>query len=443
MKRSFSVVCGITVIGLATVGCGKRTPVVEVSVNDSGVTVEEIAVDGELDLAWPQWRGGVGGRANEDAATTSALPTEWNAESNVRWQADVPGRGHSSPIVVGDLVVIGSATETPAEQFVLAYDRNDGRELWKRVVHSGGLPSARAVHRKATHANGTIASDGVRLVTAHLNSDHVWATALDMEGELLWQTDIGAFVSKFGYAPSPVLYKSLVIIAADNSGGGYLVGLDVRTGEIAWRRSRGNVSSYSSPALVTVDGVDQVVISGGDRLASYAPATGEMLWETPCIAEATCGTAIATADRIYASGGYPEKETICVDGKGKQIWSNRTGLYEPSLVTDGKNLFAVSDDGVAYCWDAVDGKQHWKKRLGGNFSSSPVIAGGNVYVSDLSGNDYVFQAGAEKYQLVAKNRLGDDCYASPAVAGDAILFRVGVGQGAGRQEKLFCIANES
>ncbi|WP_145169536.1 outer membrane protein assembly factor BamB family protein [Rubripirellula lacrimiformis] len=438
-----AVVC----LGMSTLGCSKRTPVVEVSVGESGVTIEDLVNGDDLDLAWPQWRGGVGGQVRRESGTGSldpseSIPIQWSAEANVRWQVDVPGRGHGSPIVVGDLVVLGSATTDPAQQFVLAYDRNDGHERWKTVVHSGGLPSDRAVHRKATNANGTLACDGDHLITAHLNNDHIWVTTLAIDGEVLWQTDIGAFVSKFGYAPSPILYKSLVIVAADNGGGGYIVGLDVRTGKVAWRRSRGNVSSYSSPALVTLDGVDQVVITGMDRMTSYEPATGKLIWETECISEATCGTPIATAGHVFASGGYPDKETVCLDAKGKRVWSNRTKLYEPSLVTDGENLYAVSDDGIAYCWDVADGTEHWKKRLGGNFSSSPVVVGGNVYVCDLSGNGYVFRASSEKFELVSKNQLGDDCYASPAIAGDAIFLRVGTGDGQQRAEKLFCLAND-
>ncbi|WP_404309039.1 PQQ-binding-like beta-propeller repeat protein [Neorhodopirellula lusitana] len=447
MIKSF--LCSVLVLaGLLTLGCGKRTPVVEVSVDQSGVTIEDIADAETADLVWPQWRGGVGGRVVTETSSTDStsdavsIPTSWSAESNVRWQADVPGRGHSSPIVVGDLVLIGSSTQEPPEQFVMAYDLNDGSERWKTVVHSGGLPSGRAVHAKATNANSTLASDGTRFVTTHLNGEHIWVTALGLDGEQLWQKDIGAFASRFGYAPSPILYKSLVIVTADNGGGGYLVGMDIRSGEIAWRRSRGNNDSYSSPALVALDGTDQVVITGGNRMASYDPATGDLIWETECISDATCGTAIATGDHVFASGGYPDKETLCLDANGEKVWSNRTKLYEPSLVTDGTNLFGITDDGIAYCWDVVDGTQHWKKRLGGKFSSSPLIINDNVYVSDLSGNDYVFKADADKYELVSKNQLGDDCYASPAFTGDALIYRVGIGKGPQRSEKLFCIAAE-
>lgn len=432
IMRIFFSVLGI--FSISVTGCTQRTPVAEISVSESGVEIVEDAAS-DVDLPWPQWRGSALGIAPD-----GPIPTAWSADSKVRWQADVPGRGHSSPIVVGELVVLGTATEEPAEQIVVGWDRTDGQERWRTVVHRGGLPAPGAVHQKATNANGTVASNGAALVTAHLNGDHIWVTSLDLAGKLLWQTDIGAFNSKFGYAPSPVIYKSLVIVAADNQGGGYLVGLDIRSGDIAWRRSRGDVSSYSSPALVTLGGTEQVVITGEDHMASYAPATGELIWETECIAEATCGTVTATADRVFGSGGYPDRETVCLDANGVQLWSNRTKIYEPSMVAYEGSLFGITDDGIAYCWAVDDGKVRWKTRLGGSFSSSPVICNGNVYVADLSGNSYVFRASGEGYELVSKNRLGDDCYASPAIAGDAIFFRVGFGDGPDRREKLFCIA---
>ena len=433
MKIKITLVC---LLFVSLGGCTKQVPVDEVSIAESGVSVRDTEV-GDLSSDWPQWRGLANG-----VAPDSPIPTTYSAESNVRWQADVPGRGHSSPTVVGDLVVVATATEEPPQQLVVAYDRNDGKQRWSTAVHSGGLPSDRDVHQKATKANSTVASDGNSLVTTFLNGEHIWVTALSLDGTELWQTDIGAFSSKFGYAPSPVIYKSLVIVAADNAGGGYLVGLDTKSGDVAWRISRGSVNSYSSPALVTLGGTDQIVIAGNDHMTSYAPATGEVIWKTECISEANCGTAVATSDKVFCSGGYPAKETVCLDANGKLLWSNQTKIYEPSIVTDGENLFAVSDDGIAYCWDIEDGSVLWKKRLGGNFSSSPVICNGNVYVADLSGNSYVFKASGDGYESVAKNRLGDDCYASPAIAGDAIFFRVGVGKEDDRTEKLFCIAKE-
>jgi outer membrane protein assembly factor BamB len=278
------------------------------------------------------------------------------------------------------------------------------------------------------------------LFIAFLNADNVIASAVDLNGEILWQREIGKFVSKFGYAPSPVLYKSLVIFAADNSGGGYIAAVDGQTGELAWRIKRGTFSSYSSPAIATVGGRDQLLISGGDAVTSYDPATGDQNWSTACIAEATCGTIVTTSDLIFAGGGYPDRETVCLNADGKQLWSNGTKVYEPSLLVVGDDLIAISDDGVAYCWQAKSGDVVWRKRLGGDFSASPILCNNVIYVSNLSGDTFVFSTAGGKYQPVAKNKLGSDCYASPAVADGQLFLRIGIGAGRDRREQLVCLA---
>ena len=99
-------------------------------------------------------------------------------------------------------------------------------------------------------------------------------------------------------------------------------------------------------------------------MSSYDPATGELNWETDCIAEATCGTAVVSGDKILASGGYPDKQTVCLSDKGKILWSNRTKVYEPSLVADANHVFAVTDEGIAFCWRVSDGQEMWEKTFG-------------------------------------------------------------------------------
>ncbi len=419
---------------LFSASCTKRTPVAELSTTQSGVVIHDVeAVLAETD--WANWRGPNG----NGVAADQPLATSWSDTENVRWRASVPGRGHSSPTIIGDQVVVASAIEDQPQQLVIAYDRANGSERWRTVVHSGGFPSKSEVHNKATNANSTVASDGQHLFVAMLNQSKVFVTALDLQGKQRWQREVGAFSSKFGYAPSPIIYKSLVVIAADNQGGGYLAALDRETGAVAWRTARGNASSYSSPIIGTLDGKEQLLITGGDRLASYDPGTGKLNWETPCISEATCGTVVVTGDRVLASGGYPDKETVCVASNGEKLWSNNTKVYEPSLVASDGLAFAITDDGIAYCWDINDGTQMWRERLGGNFSSSPVVCNGNVYVASLTGQCFVFRASGKGYEQVAQNQLGNDCYASPAISGGEIFFRIGIGSDRDRREELVCI----
>lgn len=421
---------------LSAPGCQKVTPVEEVSVSESGVSITETSAS----LAatdWPGWRG----RSGDGLAGDQSAPESWGESENIKWRVAVPGRGHSSPIVVGDLVVLGTTLKEAGEQSAAAYDRQTGAEKWTTVIHSGGLPPDSVIHSKATRFNNTFASDGERLYVSTFNSNKVFVTALDLAGEQLWQKEIGAFASKFGYAASPVLYKSLVIVAADNFGGGYIAALDSKTGDLAWRTARSNDNTLSSPLIANFGGSDQLLISGGGKFASYDPATGEPNWSVDFVPSTTCGTPVVFEDLAFASGGYPNNETICVDAGGNRIWSNNTRLYEPSLLVDNGLLYAFTDKGVGYCWEARTGDEKWKKRMGGGFSSSPILVGGKIYVANLDGECFVLQAGGE-YKEIANNPVGDNCYASPAFSDGELFFRIGVGEGAARKEELICIGEK-
>ncbi|MGI9470451.1 MAG: PQQ-binding-like beta-propeller repeat protein, partial [Rubripirellula sp.] len=192
---------------LVVFGCGKKNPVEMVSADQSGVEIREVASVGDSD--WNAWRG----PRFDGVAADQPVATEWDEKTNVLWKTDIPGRGHGSPIVVGDAVFVATADENKSTQSVIRLDRADGSGRWETVIHKGGFPSPGEIHKKATNANGTIACDGQRLYIGMFNSDSIIATALSLDGEILWQQPIGKFVSKFGYAPSPILYKSFVILA--------------------------------------------------------------------------------------------------------------------------------------------------------------------------------------------------------------------------------------
>ena len=278
------------------------------------------------------------------------------------------------------------------QQSVLCLNRDDGLLRWISAVHEGGFPSPGENHKKGTNANGTLACDGERLFVVMFNSGAITASALDLDGNLIWQREIGKFVSRFGYAPSPILYKSTIIVAADNEGGGYLAAIDRQSGEIVWRVARGNVASYSSPVVANVGGREQLLISGGDRVASYDPISGEDQWSTACTTESTCGTIVTTNDKIFAAGGYPRSQTVCLSADGEELWSNKTKVYEPSLLVAGNHLYAFTDQGIGHCWSIDTGEELWKKRLGGNISASPILSGDRIYVPNLDGVTTVIRA---------------------------------------------------
>ena len=420
------------VLSIVIMGCSKRTltPVEEIS-RDNARPLEAIAdyIPDETD--WPMWRGLNG----NGIAVEQEIPLDW--QTHKKWSVPIPGRGHGSPTVVGSRIFLASADEQKQKQFVIAYDRESGDQLWMTEVSSGAFPSE--MHPKSTHANGTLACDGLHVYGAFLNHDSIHAVALTLDGDIAWQRRIGAFDSKFGYAPSPTIYGPTIIIAGDNRGGGYIAALHRKSGDIIWLKKRDSKSTYSSPIIGRIHGKNELLISGCDTVNSYAPDTGELNWSLPGTSEATCGTMVWSETMVFASGGYPDEQTIAIDPSTKNvIWSNRTKVYEPSLLLVGGYLYAASDRGIGYCWDASTGEERWKKRLGGNFSSAPVFVSPNIILTSDDGVCTIIEANPNEYKEVTRNKIGDDAFATPTICGGQIFLRVGLG-GSGRQERLICI----
>ncbi len=389
---------------------------------------------------WRTWRGP---SLNGIAAAGQTPVTDWSETKNVVWKAPIPGRGHSSPTIVGDRIFLTSADEKSRTQAVLGFDRNTGKQLWLTPVNQGALPAR--IHNKNTHASPTVVSDGERLYAAFCNHDAVQLVALSFDGKVQWNKAVGAYRPEryeYGYAPSPALFGGTVIVASESDTGSFLAAFRTDNGQEVWRTPRPKRVSYSSPVVGRVAGRDQLLISGCDLVSSYDPRTGQPLWTAPGTASATCGTMVWEGDLVFASGGYPKKETVCVraDGSGTVVWRNQEKCYEQSMLVHDGYVYAVNDGGIAFCWQAETGREMWKARLsGGAVSSSPILANGNVYIANERGTTYVFKATPERFVAVAQNQLGDEAFASPAVVDSRLYLRVASSARGGRQEFLYCI----
>lgn len=394
---------------------------------------------------WPWWRGPT---RNGIAAPQATAPTKWSTTAGIVWKTPIPGRGHSSPTVVGDRVILATADEAQQVHYVLAFDRRTGKQLWKTEISRGGFPAKN--HPKNTEATSTIACDGERLFASFFHHETIQTTALDLAGKKIWQETVGSFNPKryeYGYAPSPLVYRGTVIIAAEYDGDSYLAALDRASGKQVWRTTRPSNITFSSPVVGHVAGRDQLLISGGQQVTSYDPANGKQLWTTPGTAAATCGTLVWEGDTVFASGGYPQSETLAIraDGSGEVLWRNGQKCYEQSMLAHAGFLYAftsgTSGNGVLFCWRATDGKEMWKERLKGPVSASPVLAGGKIYWANEFGTTYVFKPNSDKFEKVAENKLGEEGFASPAICGGQIFLRTATGNGAKRQEFLYCLGS--
>ncbi|HEY2839829.1 MAG TPA: PQQ-binding-like beta-propeller repeat protein [Pirellulales bacterium] len=387
---------------------------------------------------WPWWRGPQrNGVANPDQDP----PIEWSATQNVAWKSPVPGRGHSSPTVFGRRVFLATADEQQETQSVLCYDRETGKPLWDTVVHRGGLMLKNG---KSTGASGTVACDGERVFICFANGGAVHVTALGLEGKQLWQTRIGDYVIHQGYGASPAVYQSLVIASADSHAGGVIAGLDRKTGTIEWKHDRPKEPNYTSPIILNVAGRDQLFLTGCNLFSSFDPLSGKTLWEIKGATTECVTSTVTDGERVFCSGGYPKNHLAAVlaNGSDKIVWETKDRVYVPSLLARDGFLFGVLDAGVAVCWKSDTGEAPWKKRLGGEFSASPVLVRDTIYATSELGETYVYRADPQKYEQLAMNKLGDQAMASPTICGSRVYLRVTEQVDGRRQEILYCLAKQ-
>lgn len=389
---------------------------------------------------WPWWRGP---QRNGIASPNQNPPLSWNESENVLWRRPVPGRGHGSATVVGDQVFLAAADEETEQQMLLCIDRETGEELWKTIVHEGGFP--KKSNQKASQASSTPACDGSRVFINFLNDGAVYTTALDREGQQLWQTKISDYVLHQGYGSSPAVYEDLVIVSADNKSGGAVVGLERANGKVAWKRDRPEKPNYASPIILEIDGRNQLFLTGCDLVTSLDPKTGEELWEIEGATTECVTSTVTDGKHIFTSGGYPKNHIAAVvaDGSGKVAWENTLRAYVPSLLEKDGYLYVVLDAGVATCLKSDNGETVWKSRLGGTFSSSPVMVGDRIYATNENGTTFVFKATPEGYEQLAKNELGENVFATPTICGGRIYQRVAHQVDGKRQEFLYCLSNKT
>jgi outer membrane protein assembly factor BamB len=399
------------------------------------------SVDDQIDIDphdWPWWRGPQRvGVADPDQTP----PTHWSETENVAWKTPIPGRGHSSPIVVADRVYLATADEAKDTQSLVALNRSTGKILWQSTVHNGGMMRKNS---KSSGASSTPACDGQRLYINFANSNAVVLSALAIDGKVLWQTKVADYKIHQGYGASPALYRSLVIAIADSHAGGAIVGVDRKSGEIRWKHDRPKVPNYTSPILLRIAGQDQIILTGCNAITSLDPLTGKLLWETAGGTTESVTSTVTDDLRVFSSGGYPKNHlaAIAADGTGKIVWQRSDRLYVPSLLFAKEHLFGVQDAGVAACWRSDTGDEVWKHRLHGEFTASPVLVGDVIFATSETGETFLYKADPAGYREIAINKLGDVVFATPTICKQQIFYRAAIQTDASQQEFLYCLANQ-
>lgn len=381
---------------------------------------------------WPRWRGAEGAGAGGDVA----LPRDWGAVS-WKWQADLPGEGHASPVVFRGGVYTAAADESAGRRFLTCHDAADGRLRWQREF-AGPID---AHHAQNSSASGSVAASADGVFWLWGTKDNLRVEAFSLAGEPLWHADLGPYASEHGFGASPAIWRDLVIVPIDQDGPSAVVALDARTGRERWRAAREtNLTAYSTPLVIdrAAGGRSQVVLaSTAHGLTGFDPASGALLWQTRCFPRRTVSSPILAGPLVVGTCGDGGGANLLVavplpvppaPGAGPlapepaYTLDRSVAPYVPTPVCSGPRLYLWGDRGVVTCVQAATGENVWRGRVGGSFSASPIVVGGAV-VNVSADGEIVAIADKDAFEVLGRGALGETCRASPAVAGGTIYFR--------------------
>lgn len=377
---------------------------------------------------WPQFRGPTG----QGISGERGLPLTWSEEENIAWRTEIPGRGWSSPVVASGQVWITSAIEEEGSLRAIAIDCATGKTLHDIEVFQ--KPDLGRINAKNTHASPTPVIDGDR-VFVHFGS--LGTACLSTAGEIIWRTEL-AYNQHHGPGASPIVWNGLLIVSCDGVDKQYVIALDKETGKPVWQRPRAGKNAYATPLVIEPPSGQQLIAAGGDGIWSYDPASGRELWQFRFEGHSVIPRPVYSNGRLFACSGYwtPSLYALRVDGSGDvtsthQLFSLRRGIpFTPSPLLVNDLLLLVSDRGIATVVEAQTGREYGTSRLGGNFSASPVLADGKIYLSSEDGLTLVLAAEGD-FDILAENQLPGQILASPAIADGAIYLRT--------DEALYCI----
>ena len=411
------------------------------------------------EFRWAQFRG-PGALGVQDG---KGIPDTWGTNRNVAWTTEIPGYGWSSPIVWDDRIFVTSvvkdgSVETPRKGLyfggerpvpsqeshhwmVFCLDRTTGRKLWEKEVHHGA--PAGSLHLKNTYASETPVTDGERVYAYFGN---LGLFCLSFDGTELWSKRFGAFKIRNGWgtAASPVLHGDRIYIVNDNEEKSFLVALDKRTGEEAWRWDRAEKSNWATPYVWENSLRTEIITPGRQRVRSH-DLNGKLLWEFGGMSSIVIPTPFSKFGLLYVASGYVGDKLRPVfairPGASGDIslsdsetnstfiaWCHKTAApYNPSPLVYGEHFYVLFDFGFLSCHDAKSGREiYGKQRINtegtSGFTASPWAHNGKIYCLSEDGDTFVIQAGPE-YRLLHKNSLEELCMATPAIAGDNLIIR--------------------
>jgi len=380
---------------------------------------------------WTRFRGPNGQGISE----ATGLPVKWT-ESDHNWKIELPGVGHSSPVIWGDKVFITCGDQKTGHGALVALHVADGRQLW-REDH---VMSKYRMNVLNTYATATPALDADHVYTLWPAADEIVLAATDHDGGGLWRRTFGGHQSQHGSGTSPIVVGDIVVFTCEHEDStnkeakSFWIAVDRMTGQTRWElpRQTGPKTSYSTPCVYSPAGgaVQLVFESQRHGMTGVDPLTGKVLWEVESAfpSRVVSSPVIAGGLLIGSCGdGSSGKRLIAIrpgaEGKPEEVYKVEDGApYVPTSIAVGGLLFTFHDRGYVSCHRSDTGKRLWREKPAKRFFSSPVSVEGRLYCITPDGDVVVIKA-AETYELLATNPLGEKSQATPAVAEGRLYLR--------------------
>ena len=440
-KAAERAAVGILAVGLVatsvalTFGAGAEGPAAR------GVETPTYASPEEIARNWPGFRGPDG----SGVYTGGPVAASWNGENGegILWKTEVPLPGASSPVVWEDRVFLSGADKKRRE--VYCFDGGTGALMWTSKVGEASPSGPKDVWNEFCYAASTPVTDGRRVCAVFANGD---VACFDVEGNRLWQVNLGIPDNEYGHASSPALYRGLLIIQYDQGGEedgkSKLIALDLTSGRAVWEAGRAVGQSWASPIVIDAGGRTLVVCCSVPWVIAYDVDTGKEVWRAKTLEYGYHGvpSPVFAAGLVFATDEGAVLAAIRPDGTGDVTATHVAWQVEDDLpavcspVSDGELLFTLTAGGRFCCCEASSGKVLWRHDFEGGtaFEASPCVAGDRLYLISDSGTTHVVKA-ARDFEEAGRGELGEAYKgAGPAFHNGRIYIRA--------EKHLFCIGGK-
>ncbi len=392
------------------------------------------ALSASAEDEWPQFRGPTGQGLSE----ARNLPRTWSESNSVLWKTDLPGYGHSSPVVSGNRIWLTASPDKGRTRHVLCLALDSGK--LERDLELFTCDRPEPCHTLNSYATPTPVLEKGRV---YVTFGTPGTACLDAEtGKTVWERrDFVIDYRDVGAASSPILYRDSLILVCDGQTGSkqYVVALDKNTGKTLWQTDRtfppGPVPTYvhasGTPLVIRVGARDELVSPAAHGVHAYDPATGSELWQAWYDGWSVVPRPVFADGRLVVCCGTVKPILLCLRPEGANgtltagsgvLWETKKNVPDmPSPLLANGRLYTMTATTLS-CIDPADGRVVWAEKLPGQYLASPVAADGHLFLFSRGKTSAVVELG-DTFRIVATNRLADGCMASPAVVGHSLVVR--------------------